>query len=238
MPDGLLGFGRKASFNRGRATEKGLRDAVEFRLQDYRDIDETFDRIVSVGMFEHVGVGYYDTFFRKCAELLDRDGVMVLHSIGRPEGPNVTNPWIAKYIFPGGYIPAISEVIPAIERAGLLIAETTISQTRFNAQGQSEASRIRQTIQYAATIDEAVAILQRVLFEARLRFEQRLELRHRVVVELRPKRDLRDARLRIVAWLFLEQALVGDWVLLDVGVLRERTSERKNAGWKERILKT
>ena len=64
------------------------------------------------------GVGYYDAFFRKCAELLADDGVMLLHSIGRSEGPNVTNPWIAKYIFPGGYIPALSEVLPAIERAG------------------------------------------------------------------------------------------------------------------------
>ena len=90
--------------------------SIEFRLQDYRDVPERFDRIVSVGMFEHVGVGFYDTFFRKCATLLDDDGVMVLHSIGRSEGPDVTNPWIAKYIFPGGYIPALSEVLPAIEQ--------------------------------------------------------------------------------------------------------------------------
>jgi cyclopropane-fatty-acyl-phospholipid synthase len=115
----------------GRATEKNLAETVEFRLQDYRDIDEVFDRIVSVGMFEHVGVGYYDTFFRQCANLLDQDGVMVLHSIGRPEGPNVTNPWISKYIFPGGYIPALSEVIPAIERAGLLIADIEILRLHY-----------------------------------------------------------------------------------------------------------
>jgi cyclopropane-fatty-acyl-phospholipid synthase len=104
---------------------------VTFRLEDYRDIDAVFDRIVSVGMFEHVGVGYYDTFFRKCAGLLDENGVMVLHSIGRPEGPNVTNPWIAKYIFPGGYIPALSEVIPAIERAGLLISDIEILRLHY-----------------------------------------------------------------------------------------------------------
>src|SRR5216684_1887098 len=106
-----------------RAAEKGLADEVEFRLQDYRDVPDKFDRIVSVGMFEHVGVGFYDAFFRKCAELLDDDGVLLLHSIGRSEGPNVTNPWIAKYIFPGGYIPALSEVLPAIERSGLLITD-------------------------------------------------------------------------------------------------------------------
>jgi cyclopropane-fatty-acyl-phospholipid synthase len=116
---------------RARATEKGLTDKVDFRLQDYRDVNDTFDRIVSVGMFEHVGVGYYDTFFRKCAQLLSDDGVMVLHSIGRPEGPGITNPWIAKYIFPGGYIPAISEVSRAIERSGLLIADVEILRLHY-----------------------------------------------------------------------------------------------------------
>ncbi len=102
-----------------RADEKGLAGRVEFRLQDYRDIAERFDRIVSVGMFEHVGVVHYDVFFRKCADVLADDGVMLLHSIGRPEGPGITNPWISKYIFPGGYIPALSEVLPAVERAGI-----------------------------------------------------------------------------------------------------------------------
>ena len=106
---------------RVRAAERGLSGTAEFRLQDYRDVPDKFDRIVSVGMFEHVGVGFYEAFFRKCAALMEEDGVMVLHSIGRSEGPNVTNPWIAKYIFPGGYIPALSEVLPAIERAGLLV---------------------------------------------------------------------------------------------------------------------
>ena len=67
-------------------------------------------------MFEHVGVDFYETYFRRCAELLTDDGVMVLHSIGRSTGPDVTSPWITKYIFPGGYIPALSEVIPAIEK--------------------------------------------------------------------------------------------------------------------------
>jgi cyclopropane-fatty-acyl-phospholipid synthase len=114
-----------------RATEKNLAAAAEFRMQDYRDLRERFDRIVSVGMFEHVGVGYYDAFFCKCAELLSEDGVMLLHSIGRSEGPNVTNPWIAKYIFPGGYIPALSEVLPAIERAGLLITDIEILRLHY-----------------------------------------------------------------------------------------------------------
>ena len=116
---------------RVRAGEKGMAEAIEFRLQDYRDVTDHFDRIVSVGMFEHVGVGFYETFFRKCAAMLDDNGVMLLHSIGRSEGPNVTNPWIAKYIFPGGYIPALSEVLPAVERAGLLVADVEILRLHY-----------------------------------------------------------------------------------------------------------
>jgi cyclopropane-fatty-acyl-phospholipid synthase len=119
------------ALSRTRAEEKGLAERADFRLQDYRDIAEQFDRIVSVGMFEHVGVGYYDTFFQKSAELLADDGVMLLHSIGRSEGPGITNPWIAKYIFPGGYIPALSEVLPAIERAGLLVTDIEILRLHY-----------------------------------------------------------------------------------------------------------
>jgi cyclopropane-fatty-acyl-phospholipid synthase len=114
-----------------RAAEKNLTRSAKFLLQDYRDIPGPFDRIVSVGMFEHVGVDHYDTFFKRCAELLDADGVMLLHSIGRSEGPGITNPWIAKYIFPGGYIPALSEVLPAIERAGLLVCDIEILRLHY-----------------------------------------------------------------------------------------------------------
>jgi cyclopropane-fatty-acyl-phospholipid synthase len=114
-----------------RAAEKGLSERAHFLLKDYRDVHQKFDRIVSVGMFEHVGISHYDTFFQKCAELLSDDGVMLLHSIGRSEGPNVTNPWIAKYIFPGGYIPALSEVLPAIERAGLLVTDIEILRLHY-----------------------------------------------------------------------------------------------------------
>jgi cyclopropane-fatty-acyl-phospholipid synthase len=116
---------------RVRASEKDLARQIEFRLQDYRDVGEPFDRIVSVGMFEHVGVNFYDRFFRTCAQALADDGVMVLHSIGRSEGPGTTNPWIAKYIFPGGYIPALSEVLPAIERAGLLVTDVEILRLHY-----------------------------------------------------------------------------------------------------------
>ncbi|HEX5211050.1 MAG TPA: cyclopropane-fatty-acyl-phospholipid synthase family protein [Pseudolabrys sp.] len=114
-----------------RAAEKGLADRTRFELQDYRDVAGPFDRIVSVGMFEHVGVNHYETFFRKCAELLAEDGVMLLHSICRSEGPGITNPWIAKYIFPGGYIPALSEVVPHIEKAGLLVTDIEILRLHY-----------------------------------------------------------------------------------------------------------
>lgn len=115
----------------GRAAEQHLSGQAQFRLQDYRDVEERFDRIVSVGMFEHVGISHYDAFFRKMAALLDQRGVMVLHSIGRSEGPGITNPWIAKYIFPGGYIPALSEVLPAIERAGLFVTDIEILRLHY-----------------------------------------------------------------------------------------------------------
>ncbi len=116
---------------RGRAAEGHFAGRVDFRLQDYRDLTETFDRIVSVGMFEHVGVNHYRAFFDRCARLLADDGVMVLHSIGRSEGPSYTNPWIDKYIFPGGYIPALSEVLPAIERAGLIVTDVEILRLHY-----------------------------------------------------------------------------------------------------------
>jgi cyclopropane-fatty-acyl-phospholipid synthase len=116
---------------RVRASEKGLSERTEFLLQDYRELSGKFDRIVSVVMFSPVGVGFYGTFFRKCRDLLDEDGVVLLHSIGRSEGPNVTNPWIAKYIFPGGYIPALSEVLPAVERAGLLVTDIEILRLHY-----------------------------------------------------------------------------------------------------------
>ena len=114
-----------------RAAERGLAERARFELRDYRDVKGPFDRIVSVGMFEHVGVGHYDEFFKKCAELLAIDGVMLLHSIGLSEGPNITNPWIAKYIFPGGYIPSQSEVLPRIEKAGLLVTDIEILRLHY-----------------------------------------------------------------------------------------------------------
>ncbi|MEP9376905.1 cyclopropane-fatty-acyl-phospholipid synthase family protein [Aquabacter sp. CN5-332] len=116
---------------KARADEKGLADRVEFRLQDYRDVPGPFDRIISVGMFEHVGVDHYGAFFHKVRDLLHEDGVMVLHSIGRSGVPGITNPWIAKYIFPGGYIPALSEVLPQIEKVGLVVTDVEVLRLHY-----------------------------------------------------------------------------------------------------------
>ncbi len=114
-----------------RKEKRGLDRKVEFRLQDYRLVEETFDRVVSVGMFEHVGVGHYDEFFGRIAKILDRDGVALVHSIARSDGPGVTNAWIDKYIFPGGYIPSLSEVIPVVERQGLYITDIEILRLHY-----------------------------------------------------------------------------------------------------------
>jgi cyclopropane-fatty-acyl-phospholipid synthase len=114
-----------------RARAAGLATRVEFRLQDYRDVHETFDRIVSVGMFEHVGVNGYDEFFVTARRQLKDDGVMLLHAIGRNSVPGATNPWIRKYIFPGGYIPSLSEVLPAVERAGLYVTDIEILRLHY-----------------------------------------------------------------------------------------------------------
>ncbi|MEQ1945313.1 cyclopropane-fatty-acyl-phospholipid synthase family protein [Mesorhizobium sp. VNQ89] len=128
---GITLSAEQLEFAKARAAAASDPGRLDFRSQDYRDVTERFDRIVSVGMFEHVGVNHYDAFFRKCRDLLDEDGVLVLHSIGRSDPPGYTNPWIAKYIFPGGYIPALSEVLPAIERAGLVVTDIEILRLHY-----------------------------------------------------------------------------------------------------------
>jgi cyclopropane-fatty-acyl-phospholipid synthase len=114
-----------------RAAELGLADRAHFLLEDYRYVKGPFDRIVSVGMFEHVGVNHYRTFFRACRDLMTPDGVMALHSIGRTDGPGDTAAWIQRYIFPGGYIPAVSEVIPHLEKTGLLLTDVEILRLHY-----------------------------------------------------------------------------------------------------------
>jgi cyclopropane-fatty-acyl-phospholipid synthase len=117
--------------SRERAQREGLARAVRFEFKDYRKVEGRFDRIVSVGMFEHVGVNHYATYFRKVRELLADDGVALIHTIGRSEPPTATNPFIAKYIFPGGYIPALSEVAAAVERSGLVLTDLEVLRLHY-----------------------------------------------------------------------------------------------------------
>lgn len=114
-----------------RAQTEGLDDRAQFLLQDYRDIDGVFDRIVSVGMFEHVGVPHYKEFFATLRDRLTDDGVALLHTIGRADGPGATNPWIANYIFPGGYSPALSEVLAIAEQSGLYVTDVEVWRLHY-----------------------------------------------------------------------------------------------------------
>ena len=116
---------------RKRAKQAQLEERVRFALQDYREIEGRFDRIVSVGMFEHVGTPNYAAFFRKIQNLLSAEGIALIHSIGRINGPAITSAWTRKYIFPGGHIPALSEVAPVIERAGLIITDVEILRLHY-----------------------------------------------------------------------------------------------------------
>jgi cyclopropane-fatty-acyl-phospholipid synthase len=114
-----------------RAKAAGLDGQVEFKLQDYRLEPGRFDRIVSVGMFEHVGLKHFPEFFGKVEELLVPGGVALLHAIGRRDGPGHTNPWLRKYIFPGGYSPALSEVLPVVEQTGLWVTDIEILRLHY-----------------------------------------------------------------------------------------------------------
>jgi cyclopropane-fatty-acyl-phospholipid synthase len=135
-----------------RARAAGLEDHAHFEIEDYRAVTGGFDRIVSVGMFEHVGRDFYDDFFHQSSRLLRDDGVMLLHTIGRYEPPANTNAFISKYIFPGGYIPALSEIMPAVERAGLIVCDVEVLRLHY-------AETLKHwRLRFAARRDEAKAI--------------------------------------------------------------------------------
>lgn len=135
-----------------RATSQGVSGRVDFALQDYRDETATYDRIVSVGMFEHVGVGHYDEFFAKVKTLLKPDGVALLHTIGRADGPGTTDPFIRKYIFPGGYTPALSEMTGAVERSGLLMTDIEVLRLHYAETLRAWRRRFRANWQRAAEL--------------------------------------------------------------------------------------
>ena len=114
-----------------RAADAGLADQVRFHLRDYREETGTYDRIVSIAMFEQVGVPHFKEYFQKVAELLADDGVALIHTISRRDGPDATNPWLRKYIFPGGYCPSLSEILPVVERVGLWVTDIEILRLHY-----------------------------------------------------------------------------------------------------------
>ncbi len=122
---------RQIATARRRAAERKLGDKVTFEVRDYRNSRGRFDRIVSIGMFEHVGLDFYDAFFRSCRDQLAEDGVMLLHTIGNLDKPSYPNPWITKYIFPGGHVPSLSEILPSIERAGLVVTDIEVLRLHY-----------------------------------------------------------------------------------------------------------
>jgi cyclopropane-fatty-acyl-phospholipid synthase len=134
---------------RQRVHEQGLDDRVEIRMADYRDVCESYDRVVSVGMFEHVGTQFYDTYFGCIDSLLTADGVALVHTIGRNTPPGLTNPWIRRYIFPGGYIPAMSEVLSCIERCSMLTTDVEVLRLHYAktlSAWQQRFQQIRATV--------------------------------------------------------------------------------------------
>jgi len=153
--DGLTLSQEQLRVAREECARRGLSDRVRFHLCDYREHDNPYDRIVSVGMFEHVGQPYYRAFFEKCVGLLHGDGIMLLHTIGRTNPPAITNAWLRRHIFPGGYTPALSEVSAAIEPSDLMITDLEVWRLHYAdtlAEWYRRFQAVRQDV--AARFDE------------------------------------------------------------------------------------
>lgn len=135
-----------------RAEARGLADRVRFELKDYRNVTDRYDRIVSIGMFEHVGVLNYPVFFADLSKLLADDGVALLHSIGSMAGPGATGPWLRKYIFPGGYAPALSETLIAVERSGLWVTDIEVLRRHYAETLRAWEQRFQRNRDKVATL--------------------------------------------------------------------------------------
>ena len=119
-------------YSNKKVKELNLENQVSYKLMDYRELEEKFDKIVSVGMFEHVGRKFYNTYFTKVSNLLKKDGIALIHTIGSIDSPRDPHPWISKYIFPGGYTPSLSEIIPSIEKSGLIISDVEVLRMHYS----------------------------------------------------------------------------------------------------------
>ena len=115
-----------------KAKELNLENQVTFKLIDYRELNEKFDRIVSIGMFEHVGRKFYQNFFKKIEQMLNYEGISLIHTIGSVSPPRDPHPWITRYIFPGGYTPSLSEVIKPVEKAGLIVSDIEVLKLHYS----------------------------------------------------------------------------------------------------------
>jgi cyclopropane-fatty-acyl-phospholipid synthase len=172
-----------------RAKAAGLSEQVSFRLMDYRDVEGQFDRIVSVGMFEHVGAPHYRAYFKSVQELLAPDGVALIHTIGRSQPPGTTSPWITKYIFPGGYAPALSETAAAYEASGLVAADIEVWRLHYAETLRHWYMRFMDNIDKArALYDERFCRMWRYYLVAS---ELTFRLSNQVVfqMQLTPKQD-------------------------------------------------
>ena len=119
-------------YSNKKVKELNLENQVSYKLMDYRELDEKFDKIVSVGMFEHVGRKFYNTYFKKVSNLLKKDGIALIHTIGSIDSPRDPHPWISKYIFPGGYTPSLSEIVPSIEKSSLIISDVEVLRMHYS----------------------------------------------------------------------------------------------------------
>ena len=119
-------------YSNKKVKELNLENQVSYKLMDYRELDEKFDKIVSVGMFEHVGRKFYNTYFKKVSNLLKKEGIALIHTIGSIDSPRDPHPWISKYIFPGGYTPSLSEIVPSIEKSGLIISDVEVLRMHYS----------------------------------------------------------------------------------------------------------
>lgn len=138
LSEGQLAYARQ------QVRDHGLSEQVEFRLQDYREVSERFDRVVSVGMMEHVGTPQYPTYFNRICGNLHEDGIGLIHFIGRHTPPRVLSPWFQKYIFPGGYCPALSEVMPSVENAGLVVTDLEVWRGHYDRTLRQWQKRFRE----------------------------------------------------------------------------------------------
>ena len=119
-------------YSNKKVKELNLENQVSYKLMDYRELEEKFDKIVSVGMFEHVGRKFYNTYFKKVSNLLKKDGIALIHTIGSIDSPRDPHPWISKYIFPGGYTPSLSEIVPSIEKSALIISDVEVLRMHYS----------------------------------------------------------------------------------------------------------